>query len=327
MLWTKFKYRLTLIYKILLLHIGFKKYLLKNRYGERILVFHGVDLKGETCYNSRFVSTAYFEAFIQYITTHFNVISIEDYYQKKFKKDTLNIALTFDDGYLNNYKYAIPILKKYNAPASFYITTIHNDYSFLWPDFIDLVSFYTTKKEILFNGSLYLKNKKNEFIHHGISLKTQCKNLSFTQIQLLFNLFETDWMDIKDSLSDYWELMHPHHIKEIATDPLFTIGSHAHTHANLASITVDEAISEITTSKSLLETYCDTTITEFAFPFGYYNQELIDLCKKNNFDKILLVDYTSQKDSTDVTLRNRFVINPYISLEYQLVCLLKGSYF
>ncbi len=327
MLRIKLKYKITLLIKTTLLRLGFKKHLLRNRYGEQVLVFHGIDLKGETRYNSRFVSLDYFEALITYITKHFNVISLEDFYLKKFKKDTLNIAITFDDGYLNNYKYAIPVLKKYNVPASFYITTIHDKYSFLWTDFIDLVSFYTTKKEIVFHGNLYIKNKKKEFVYNGISLKNYCKKLSFTEIQPIFSLFEKDWSQIKNTLTDYWELMPPHCIKEIANNPLFTIGSHAHTHVNLSSIKINKAILEIMSSKSLLETYCNITIDEFAFPFGYYNQELIDFCKKNDFNKILLVDYMNQKDEKDYSLKSRFVINPYISLEYQLVCLLKGSYF
>ena len=83
MIWIKIKYRFYLFINTLLFKIGFEKKLLKNRYGERIIVFHGVDDVGETKYNSRFHSVEFFEKFIQYAETNYNVISLEDFYNKK----------------------------------------------------------------------------------------------------------------------------------------------------------------------------------------------------------------------------------------------------
>ena len=65
MLWIRIKSRLLLTYRSTLLKLGFKNRMLRNRYGERLLVFHGVDIIGETRFNSRFFSSAYFEEFIQ----------------------------------------------------------------------------------------------------------------------------------------------------------------------------------------------------------------------------------------------------------------------
>ena len=303
------------------------KYLLKNRYGERIVVFHGIDLNGNTKYNSRFVSKDYFENFIKYILTHFNVISLSDYYNKKFKPNTLNIAITFDDGYLNNYTYALPILKKYKVPASFYITTIHNLKDYLWADYLDLVSYHTSKRDLLFKGDVYRKNSKNEFMHNDTSLKSKCKSLRYEELIELYELFQEEWTEIAQETEDYWKLMDNHQLKEIANDSLFNVGAHGKTHANLEILEIEEAISELEESKEYLESVCDINIKEFAFPFGYYNNSLVEQCKKMGYEKILLVDYHDVSDTNDESLKNRFVINPHISMKHQLACLLKGSYF
>lgn len=327
MLLIRLSYRLKLIYQTLLFKIGFEKKLLKNRYGERILVFHGIDLKGETKYNSRFISKSYFEEFIIYLKKNYNIISLEDFYAEKFKKDTLNIAITFDDGYLNNYKYAIPILEKHQIPASFYITTIHDKSTFLWADYIDLVSYYTSKKEIFFNNKNYTKNKKNEFSSHGESLKDTLKTLEYTVIEDIYNIFKDDWSIIKkNNLEDYWQLMTNKQIEVISKNKLFTIGAHADTHTSLTAINLNTAKREINLSKKKLENICNQPITEFAFPFGFYNKKLIAYCKSIGFKKILLVDFHAEPNFKETTTKKRFVINPYISLRQQIAYILKGTY-
>ncbi|MDN3664290.1 polysaccharide deacetylase family protein [Algibacter miyuki] len=328
MLWIRIKYRLGLLYNITLFKLGLGKLLLKNRYGERILLFHGIDRNGETRYNSRFVSETFFDAFINYITTHYNVISLDDFYNKKFKKNTLNIAITFDDGYLNNYKYAVPILQKYNAPACFYITTVHKKAPYLWPDFIDLVSYHTTRTEITFQQNLYKKNNKNEFIWNGISLKTIAKTVSYDAIESIYHIFSEDWKNLPlEALGDYWKLMSPEQIKVIAIHPLFTIGAHGNTHINLTNVPLEVAQNEILTSKQQLESICKRHITEFAFPFGAYNPDIAKYCSELGFKRLLLIDYNTKEDSQNENYKNRFVINPYISMEQQISYLLKGSYF
>jgi methionyl-tRNA formyltransferase/peptidoglycan/xylan/chitin deacetylase (PgdA/CDA1 family) len=62
---------------------------------------------------------------IEYLNKNYKIISINDYYNKNYNIedfDNLRI-LTFDDGLLCHYKIVYPILKLYNIPAIFFITT------------------------------------------------------------------------------------------------------------------------------------------------------------------------------------------------------------
>lgn len=328
MIWIKIKYRISLIIVTFLMKIGFKKWLLKKKYGERILVFHGIDKTGETKYNSRFHSVAFFEEFIAYISANYNVISLDDFYQKNFKENTLNIALTFDDGYLNNFNYAVPILEKYNVPAAFFITTTSEDATYLWTDFLDLTSFYSKKKSIVFENETYHKNNKNEFVCQGISLKDKCKQLPFSKIKQIFSLFEDEWKEIQQKPLDvYWKLLSANDLKSILKNPLFSVGSHGLTHANLVEISSEEGQDEIVKSKENLEQKLQIPITDFAFPFGTYNQDLVHFCTELGYKKILLLEYHNNQKNHNLEVKERFGMNPHISVQEQIYFLVKGKYF
>lgn len=60
-----------------------------------------------------------FEQQIKFLTSNYRVIPLKDFFNYKEN----SITITFDDGYEDNFYYALPILKKYNCPATFLIFT------------------------------------------------------------------------------------------------------------------------------------------------------------------------------------------------------------
>ena len=74
------------------------------------------------------ISPEMFEKHIQYfLRKGFRFVSMDGYYDtllKNGKENKKEIVITFDDGWFDNYEFAFPILKRYNIPAIFFITTI-----------------------------------------------------------------------------------------------------------------------------------------------------------------------------------------------------------
>lgn len=91
-----------------------------------VLIYHGVgreDAKNWGDLNLLIVPET-FEEQIKYLYEHgYKIVSVEEVSKRlRMNEDVKKyIAITFDDGYLNNYTHAFPILKKYNATATFYI--------------------------------------------------------------------------------------------------------------------------------------------------------------------------------------------------------------
>ena len=67
-----------------------------------------------------------FENQLRYLSKTYTFLSLDTLvrYIKKNRQLPNKVAvITFDDGYKDNYTYAFPILKKYNVPATIFLTT------------------------------------------------------------------------------------------------------------------------------------------------------------------------------------------------------------
>ena len=89
-----------------------------------IICYHCI--KDEAWPHLRPTKVADFENQMQYLSKVYNPISLEkmaQHIQNGTSLPSKAIAVTFDDGYQDNYENAYPILKRYNIPATFFLTT------------------------------------------------------------------------------------------------------------------------------------------------------------------------------------------------------------
>lgn len=88
-----------------------------------ILMYHSVDEKTDWKYG---VHPDEFLKQMEYLSDHFSIVSLEDvvgYVKGEKKLKNKSVALTFDDGYKDTYEIVFPILKRYNFPATVFLTT------------------------------------------------------------------------------------------------------------------------------------------------------------------------------------------------------------
>jgi peptidoglycan/xylan/chitin deacetylase (PgdA/CDA1 family) len=97
----------------------------KTSYEVPILMYHHVDFNPE--HSSIYVSPDIFESQMEFLKVHgYKVLPLEEIAasvkaKKKFSPKT--IAITFDDGYLDNIKNAFPVLRKMGFPATIFMIT------------------------------------------------------------------------------------------------------------------------------------------------------------------------------------------------------------
>lgn len=69
-------------------------------------------------------------------------------------------------------------------------------------------------------------------------------------------------------------------------DDLIVLGSHTRRHPRLTAVSEDEARDEIIASRARLGELLGRDCNLFAFPFGAFNERLIDICREGGYQRV-----------------------------------------
>ncbi len=95
------------------------------RKGNNIFIYHRVLPEGhediQFTHPGMYVTTKTFESQKKYMTENYKLLTIDSLIHEH--RPSNGRIVTFDDGWGDNYHYALPILGKYNVPATIFLTT------------------------------------------------------------------------------------------------------------------------------------------------------------------------------------------------------------
>jgi len=302
-----------------------------SKSGRRILIYHGLDKAGDKTLNGRFIAAADFELQVRYLSDHAQIVSLSDYFSEKFDEKKFTVAITFDDGYQNNVRYALPVLEQYKAPATFFLTAAAGrGAAWLWMDFLDIATRLGPEKMEIDNRIFRKKKWRHSTWFadsEGRKLSDWARYSHWQFVQKMETAFQAAgaW-HAADVFSEYWKLLDSGEIRRLAASACANIGAHGYTHQDLEVLSHEAACQELYNCKAALESICGVPVRALAYPFGAYTRELVDYAEKIGFSQQLAVDFLFPEDSGDLRLRERMGMNPYISNNNQWVALKKGRY-
>jgi peptidoglycan/xylan/chitin deacetylase (PgdA/CDA1 family) len=202
------------------------------------------------------------------------------------------VAITFDDGYADNFLNANPILEKYAAPATVFVTTkkVDTQVEFWWDEleriFLDSAhlpdELYIEAQKRLFHF-LGFNSKEKALNYRGWNVLNE-KNLDTRQKAYLsfcdlFNHVDSiqrnellillrEWAGLSETGRPCNRALTATELKRFSFSGLVNIGSHTCSHSHLAQLSEGLQIDELFESKKFLESCISQPINRFSYPFG-----------------------------------------------------------
>ena len=224
-----------------------------------------------------------FRMHLQYLSSNFKIIPLDKMVQKIIDNENLSscCAITFDDGWRDNYQYAFPLLKKKRIPATIFLTTnyISTD-KWFWPEEVAwCLSMITSERydvrmlppEL---GELILQNdniscKGTELVDKIIEDIKLLPHVLRETICYACSELRRNKQKASKRLMLNWE-----EIKEMKQSGLITFGTHTASHCLLDQVPVDQIRHELTDSLAVIEKEVESN-NFFAYPNGSFNEKVL----------------------------------------------------
>ena len=247
----------------------------------QILTYHRVNDERDPFFPA--ISTEQFSRQMEYLSVNWSLLSVEEGV-KRLKDNDLPeraVAVTFDDGYRDNYVSAYPILRRYHVPATIFLASgAIGSNKMIWHDRV-FRTFRETKLAALegfpgISGELSLRNVEDKRYAQGQVLKLLWElgdDERNAKIAYLEERLGIDQKEIALGLMLGWD-----EITEMAAAGV-SFGSHTISHPVLPTLPGCQLYEEIVESKKLIESKIKCTITGFAYPVGR-RQDFNDHVKK-----------------------------------------------
>lgn len=179
-------------------------------------------------------------------------------------------VLTFDDGYNDFFDYAYPLLREMQAPFTLFITTqfAQGTGSLWWIEleeaFHVLNKLHLQIREEVFDADISTQDQKNRLSKQVYWRLRQEKETDLhAVISDLTQQAGIDRLKLTRRLCMGWA-----RLRELAQDPLCTLGAHSVSHARLASLSLPEMSQEMSESRHVLEDHIGHQINHFSYPIG-----------------------------------------------------------
>lgn len=258
------------------------------------------------------VSLTHFREHLEMLSNHYDIYplsSLNNGFSSQKENKRKKIFITFDDGYLDNYEKAVPLLSKFGLRATFFIPTlILNEKKHFWWELVDYI--FNQNPEFPEEFNLYgLKNTFTKrlsseicFPNKVIDNEWSANSMPPPDERCRFYLELCNW--IKERMANEQEMItaqlmekfnidqnHDIGFNKMLTEQIaalpnkgFELGAHTVRHPALSFQPVEVQQQEIALSKKQLEDLTGNKITAFAYPHGQYTPYSKNIVRETGFN-------------------------------------------
>jgi len=228
----------------------------------RILMYHRVEYLNDD-YNMQAVTPANFEQHMKYLRDHYDILSLNTPMESWFQGRSGDaVLLTFDD--------AVPIMKKYDIPATVFVSTGNIDSRYEnWTDSILRAVFsnvrqmdsYTFETEY-YSGKFSTGNWEEK--HRFYQMVRKLFIVSSAEKRRQYEEQLLKWAGLEREGRQSRRIMTTRELQEASAQKGISIGAHTVTHCSLKHQELAEQQYEIRESKRFLEEITGRKVNLFA---------------------------------------------------------------
>jgi peptidoglycan/xylan/chitin deacetylase (PgdA/CDA1 family) len=202
-----------------------------------------------------------------------DIVSLDEMHRRLTEQNFSRrfVCITLDDGYRDNKVFAYPIFKRYAAPFTIFVPTSFPERAGkLWWLALELVIARNETVTAVLDGA------EQTFVCATPQQKSETFNRIYwrlralpdeadihAHIDALAARYRISMAPLRDELCMTWD-----EIRELAADPLATIGAHTVNHVMLAKASDAEVHAELKAGREGLEAQLGREVAHLAYPYG-----------------------------------------------------------
>jgi len=238
----------------------------RARRGFQVLLYHRVNDDRAPMFPAIPISA--FRTQMRMLAENFRVLPLDELVLRAERDDLPEraVAVTFDDGYRDNYEHACPILRGFGLPATIFVATGAVDGRVaLWHDRLIAAIRDTAVPALSIAGRQYslrtVPDKRTAFHAMRATLLTCSPSAREELIAEVTAQLGSGGRGARPAMLRW------HELEQMAHDRI-TIGAHTVSHPILSRMPLSEAIDEIAGAKARIEKRLGRSVALFAYPNG-----------------------------------------------------------
>lgn len=311
-----------------------------------ILMYHRVledyEIENTFLQPGMYVTRKTFETHLSFLNEHYRVISLKDlinhFETGKLDAHQQYCIITFDDGWIDNYKNAYPLLKKYKTPATIFLVTsfIRSNGDFWVRRFEKLIYCIYRRKSRVERSDLELMVKnaglrglETDELYSLLSGEQPVERVEVILDEHIERLKEHKEPKILELLSgleevvgyegsENGEFLGWEEIREMSENKI-SFGSHGSTHRILTRCSSDQLEQEVEGSHEILSRRGINYVPVFSYPNGDFNEEVIGHVRRAGYKAAVSTLYgINRVDRTNPFNLKRVAVHEDIASDYDM---------
>lgn len=226
-----------------------------------------------------------FERHMEYIRKKchsMHLLELAEVIQKK-RLPKRAVVITFDDGYIDSYLEAFPVLEHFNVPSTIFVSSasINSSRGFWWDELDNILLSPTNRPEMLIvtiKGKMYEwhlgPNSKRIEIRKKVN--SLLRPLSTSERETVLAELRT-WAGTLPEYDSECRPMTAEELRQLQQNQLIHLGAHTKTHPLLSLLSLEEQYEEIVGGCRELESVIGQSVDSFAYPYGDFNDISVEI--------------------------------------------------